>query len=275
MGSLLLPLTAGFAHAEADTALDLYRDNLAKSEHSAQAELLVSLILSDCRSLSDIDGRQGFQAMVTEGRSKKYVFGDEWEVDVRERWAWCEGLLEALAGEDFRALELRWIQSAMNSGSPTAALIHRRNLASERRRQQFIEGVSEASDSPVANFPLETLRNALIEAYDYGDPRLTRAALFEVHVKRRHDEAMALGGDPDSPITTDEAHELAALRNTKDELPWDYLSCKYERRCTDAIFVEQMGEWFSDAEILQFMDTAAYYERCIKAKDWVSLGLVE
>ena len=264
----------------AETALDIYEANLKEAEHSAQAQLLLSLTLQDCRSLSDIDGQDRFETMVEEVSAMGIADFSQWEADVRKRWAWCEDLLEKFGGDDYGALEKAWLAKSVASGSSLGALIEFNDRLNQRSFQQSLTDFGadvDVIERPVLDDFTSHLRRALADSFESGDARLKRAALFQVHLKFRKDELSAIS-ESDSgsrTLTPQDEHELGALRSGNQEMPWNFLTCKYSRSCTTAAFAAAIGDYFSQSQIQSFRETAEYYERCIEAGDWVSLGLIE
>lgn len=282
--SRFIPVLFVFSAASgaAETALDIYQANLKKADHSAQAQLLLSLTLQDCRSLSDIDGQDRFESMIDEGRALGFADFREWESDVRGRWAWCRNLVAEFCGEGYEDLEKEWLQKSVDGGFPLAILIDFQDRDSSwtfqrAMAQSGVEVELEVAQKPRLDHFLGLLRTSLVAAYESGEGRLKQAALYQVHVKFRRDEEriISAGGSDDPILTPQEEHELMALRSVNDEYPWEVLSCKYSRQCSEETMTEYLTKYFSDAEIQSFRETAVYYERCIEARDWVSLGLID
>ncbi|MEM6302295.1 MAG: hypothetical protein AAF749_11190 [Pseudomonadota bacterium] len=277
--ALFFSLSLSAVFVNADTALDEYNATLSEAEHSAQAQLLLGLLLKDCDSFLDVEGWKGFEELVDRARKRLSEDFDTWEANARRRFGACHGLIDSFASADeYLEMQLSWVERSIESGSALAQLIRHHEREREYSSQQSLRAAGvvqssiETEKPPVYDF-LHHVRESLFEAYEYGHPRLQWEALFYVHVKFRKAEDEVLGTSESHAITPQQEHEMLALRTAADEMPWEYLSCKYQKDCDASIFFEYVGEIYSDEEIGQFIDTASYYERCIEAGDWVSLDL--
>ncbi|EAQ98777.2 hypothetical protein [Congregibacter litoralis] len=277
--TLLLICLIAASPVNAKNALDEYNGLRKEAEHSSLAQLKLKLILDDCKSLLGIADSQEFEAMVESVKANNDDFFDEWEVDVRRQYDKCGTLITSFKSEEgYSAQRRRWLQKSVKGGSVLAKLIA---LDEESKRYTFnrqlrSKGLTEeVVEKPCMDNFEELLCGALSEAYEHGDQRLKQAAIFQVHRKFRYDESAAIGASDYEVISAEHEHALRALRSETDELPWEYLSCKYSQACTIKMFADHLLEGYGITEIDDVVAIADYYERCITAKDWVALGLHE
>ncbi len=195
--AVMLIVTSLAAHSE--TALEKYQDYLGEASVSPQAVLLMKLTMDDCRIVVGVENERILEARIDRARLQGLKGFDDWERRFRERYSWCDGLPAFVGREDYGAQQIRLLDRAVEGGSALASLIHwdYRSMDYLVRRGRA-NAVPESTD---AVFPIATLRLALIEAFDHGDPRLKQAAILEVHQKLRSDEAVALGMSNSQPLT--------------------------------------------------------------------------
>ncbi len=274
--AIFLPCLLIAMTAASGSALDVYNQALIDVEDSQHTPLLLYLTLDDCRSFLGTKGWDEVEAMIE--RAKLYGLDDfeAWEADVRERFGWCADLLAKFDTKaDYEAQQARWLQQSVDSGSTLAEAIQYHNHEQVYAIQQHLQYQGREMDplEASANVDVDDLvQKALLEAYAHGSARLKQAAIDQVFYKFRKDEAEALGASTYFTPTPQQEHELQVLRSGTDEIPWEYLSCKYLRGCTFARFAEYLGDTYTQREIENFVAIAEYYERCIEAGDWLSLG---